>query len=71
MASPSGRARATNSFEPVIDPPPGTLRTTTLGLPGRYFDRYGAKKRAQTSEPPPSENGIHHSTVLPAKSTDA
>jgi hypothetical protein len=40
--------------------------TTTVGLPGRYFDRNGALNRAQVSEPPPGENGMIHSIVSPS-----
>jgi hypothetical protein len=44
---------------------------TIVGLPARYLLRNGALNRAQTSEPPPTENGITHSIVLPEKSTPA
>ena len=71
MVSPSGLARAANRLAPLVDPPPGSFTTTTTGLPGRYFDKSGALNRAQVSEPPPAENGMIHSIVLPAKSAAA
>ena len=71
MVRPSGLARAANRLVPLVDPPPGSLTTTTTGLPGRYFCSSGALKRAQVSEPPPAENGMIHSMVLPAKFVSA
>ena len=56
---------------PLVDPAPGMNFTTTVGLPGRFSDRSGAKKFAHFAEPPVSENGIVHSIVLPLKSTSA
>jgi hypothetical protein len=53
---------------PVIEPPPGTFFTTTVGLPGSASDRNGAKNRAHTSDPPAVGNGITNSMVFPLKS---
>jgi len=41
------------------------------GLPGRYFDRYGWKKRNVRDVPPPSLNGMMIVTVSPSKFTSA
>src|SRR5437868_4457886 len=46
---------------------PGTLRTTTVGEPGRYFPRNAATKRPYASVPPPAAKPMIIVTVLPSK----
>jgi hypothetical protein len=58
-----------NQFAPLVDPAPGIYLTTTVGLPGNASLKSGAKKLAHFADPPVSENGIVHSTVLPVMST--
>jgi len=60
-----------NQFAPFVEPAPGMNFTTTVGLPGSASLSSGAKKLAHLAEPPVSENGITHWTVLPDMSADA
>src|SRR5688572_5968868 len=55
----------------MIEPPPGILRMTTFGVPGKCLRRYGTNRRAYKSVPPPSVYGTMTFTVLPAKLTSA
>src|SRR5688572_3050939 len=50
---------------------PGTLVTTTWGLPGMYFGSSAAIRRACRSEPPPGAYPIDQVIVLPAKKRSA
>src|SRR3712207_4005221 len=68
---PSGLARCANMLAPVMEPPPGTLRMMMVGLPGSSRPSGSTKKRAHTSVPPASGNGMIHSIRFPAKSAAA
>src|SRR5438128_326215 len=46
---------------------PGTLRTTTVGEPGRYFPRKAATNRPYASVPPPAAKPMIIVMVLPSK----